>query len=649
MRKSLQLMRDILVFSERGITMAKRSNTKNLKQVVKNQLTQKLEESQERFREQYGEMLNESKLSNESRVSDTRKVTGNAQLPDTVQGERKFKNPEEDLTMAKNFDFEQNEQQDFGAGAKDTTAPITSELPDVDLGDEAAFSEEKANTDSTSGASAKATTGKYEGDLMESARKNIANFEQKFSDAVAVSNLLSNTMKIVRFVTNNTFGRGFAMTTTKLSNSDASDEKSSHFKVEVLKPGRPKSVVVQVPKIIADILTENAKKNSAVTAKALLSGIEGGKLTEEQKKDVVSLVMGYDDLMVRVANLCEGKIPEALINGAKRAVAENAYRTSRDNTTGAYVEKAIDLTGKTAQSTIDGVQHVIYTMKQPDTKLLGKGIDGAEFSEADKKAIERYKAGKVPLKRTQGAYSALFTKDNFVSLTQYNVAQPFSDKLTHDEAVRLSAKAVFHFNKRGESAPRIESYDANLINGDIAAVFDESIDAATRLEMLQTAKNYVRTKADGTPLKRKVRQQDANGKSVYVEVDEVAADVTLADRVLKDFYTGKQISAEDAKKVAFVMYGESGVNKKGDATAPRVQKRKLSFAGMETEADASKGIVGVFGLDDASVSAFVKEVGEETAKEAFVKAATRSSNSNNSADGTSDLEAGLLAAMLTQL
>ena len=56
------------------------------------------------------------------------------------------------------------------------------------------------------------------------------------------------------------------------------------YKIDQIKPGRAKSVIVTMPRIISEILEANSKKSMRALKSALVNGFDGLKLTEEQKK-----------------------------------------------------------------------------------------------------------------------------------------------------------------------------------------------------------------------------------------------------------------------------------------------------------------------------------------------------------------------------
>jgi len=623
---------------------------KNIKesrrQSVKKQITQKLDESQAKFKEEYERQLAETIPSNVAE-SDAAIKEDVSILPDMGKDEMpNIVNNKEEKEMAKQLNFE-DDQKDFGAGAvNESTQLADDKLPEIP--DDAGEAEKKAEQEKGSAGDDKATTGKYEDDLSQLASDNIANFSNIQAEASAVASLLKNNMFIKQFITNATFGRGFALRKQK----DDKGGETAHFMIENMKPGRAKSVVVTVPRKLQEVLTASSKKSMKSLRTQILDATNNGQLTQEEKADTVDMVMGYDDLMVRVANLMEGQIAEF---GGKGGELDAGITVKYGKKAGEEEFVATDLTAKQAVEIVAGKNHIIYTMKQPNSALMAKAVQGEALGEKDKKTIKRYRDGKTPLKRTQGAFSALYTDKNFTSISKFDVVTPFgATPITKEQAVRLSARAAYGLKNKAEGV-KMESYDTAMFSKDaaVAAVFDPSVPAAERLETLQVAKGYQAKNADGTVKTQKRRKLDANGKTVmdannkpvYEAVEVKAHDVKLNDRTIKNYYTGKPLTAEEAGKAGFVMYGEESVSKKNTPVAPRVRKSKLAFVGLDVEVDEKKGVVATYGLDDASVSSFVKLVGEEVAKEAFIKAASRNSRGADTT-ASSEYEDGMLAALL---
>lgn len=621
-------------------------NLKNSKrQNIKNQITKKLDEDYEKFKEKYNRQLAEN-IPSTVDASDTSTQQIENSIPSIDATENNIiKSPKEDKTMAKNFNFT-DDANDFGTGAENKT--ITPEtLPEIK--DDVTEAEVKAKTND--GSKDEATTGRYADNLSELAATHIANFTNIQAEASAVATLLKGNLFIKQFITNGEFGRGFVLTKVK----DEKNSTVSHFKIENLKPGRAKAVVITVPRRLQEVLAASGKKSAGSLRKMLLDATNNGQLTPEEKADTVDMVMGYDDLMVRVANLMEGQIAEFGGKGGDLdARITSRYMKKVDETTKEERFEPKDISANQATEVINGKSHIIYTMNQPNSALIAKAVSGEALGEKDKKTIKRYQEGKSPLKRTKNAFSALYTDKNFTSISKYETAKPFSEGFTKEQAVRLSARAAFGKSKLSQTDV-MESYDTGMFAGDdgIAAVFNPNVPISERLETLQKAKGYQPKNSDGSVKVRKVRKVDATGKSVldandkpiYEEVPYEVRDLMLTDRVIKSYYTGQPLTDEEARNAEFVMYGEQGVNKKGMATSPRVRKTRLSFVGLEVEVSEGKGIVGTYGLDDESVSAFVNMVGEEVAKEAFIKAASRNSRGGDNT-ASSEYEDGQLAAIL---
>lgn len=628
--------------------MAKSVNTKSKRQVVKEQITRSLDESQAKFKEEYERSLLEHNPSKVDGSDPATEVT--TEVPKIEEAQKPIITYKEEKTMARVLNFEDDQKvADFGEGAKNESKPISDELPDIQ--DDASNTEIKANEEKSEGSDT-ATTGKYEDDLSALAEQNIRNFTNIQAEASKVAQLLKQNLLIKQFVTNGTFGRGFVLGTQ----ADGKNGKTAHYKIENIKPGRAKSVVVTVPRKLQEVLAASAKKSVKSLRTQILDATNDGVLTPEEKADTVDMVIGYDDLMARIANLCEGQVAEFGGKGGVLDTAANVKYTKKvDPVTGVESYNETDVSANQVIDIVGGKSHVFYTMAQPSSALMAKAISGEALGDKDKKAIKRFREGKTPLKRTKGAFSALYTEKNFVSTVKYEEVAPFGAQLTKEQAVRLSAKANFKHANHDASVAPIESYDSAMFasNDGIAAVFNPTVPADKRMETMQVAKNYQPKNADGTVKTRKVPKTDANGKIVvdaegkriYEVVEEKARDIQLSDRTLKNFYTGKPLTAEEAKTAMFVTYGEPGVTKQNKPTAPRVQKKRIAFDGLETEVNASRGIVGTFGLDDSSVAAFVQMVGQDIAKEAFVKAVSRNSRGGDNTSA-SEYEEGLLAALL---
>lgn len=654
---------------------------------VKSQITESLNESQKKFNEEYqNRMLAQQNLSDGAvePVSDTAQSTlepiQSMPLENTVE---KTVNKEEEK-MAKELKFDDDNQK-FGENAKDETQkPETGAIPEVNsdaapnaevaaenntvmddtlpqIEDDGAVIEEKAKEDSAKTEKEKVTTGRYDGNLEDLAEKHITNFSNLKERAASVAYLLQNNVMLKQMITAGNFGRGFVMVTQNIAGTGQESDKVSHFRIENLKPGRAKTVVVTMPRVLRDILVSTA--SSSKLSQKLSEVTKDGTLTEEQSKDTVDVVMRYDDLMSRVATMFEGKIAE--FGGVGGELDDNInvkYGMKNDPTTQTQDWASTDVSDKLVKEPLHGKPHVMYTMAQPSGALMSKAVKGEALGDKDRKAIKRYREGKTPLKRNRGAYSALYTHNNFTSLIQYVQVTPFSGNLSSEDAKKLSAKAVFKFKERSASSPRMESYDSEMVNGDIVRVFDPSIKAEDRIKLMQVASGYVKTKADGTPYTKKVAKvdesgkevKDAKGNRVYENVPYKAVDKKLADRTVRDYYTGEPLPNDKVAKAGFVTYGEPGMTKgtatkPAHATAPRVNRKRISFEKCEATPDASKGLVGVFGIDDASVSRFVKLVGEDVAKEAFINATSRATSTAAGGAAASEYGDGILAAMLNDI
>lgn len=624
-------------------------NLKNSKrQNIKDRITKELDKNLEDFKKEYDRQLAENIPSNVDVSDASTKVTEDS-IPSIEKTETIKSNfIKEEKQMAKNFNFN-DDQAGFGEGATNNSLNLRTDLPEIpDVENDATEEEAKVSGDGAD--NDERTTGKYNDDLSQLASNHVANFTNIQAEASAVASLLKNNVFIKQFVTNNDFGRGFVLTKSK-------NEKGTvcHFKIENLKPGRAKAVVITVPRKLQEVLTASSKKSMKSLSAQIMDATNNGQLTAEEKADTVDMVIGYDDLMVRVANLMEGQIAEfGGKDGELDAKITSRYVKKTDETTKEDKFEVKDISANQATEVIGGKNHIVYTMNQPSSLLLAKAIQGEALSDKDKNTIKRYRDGKSPLKRTKNAFSALYTDKNFTPISKYETAKPFSEGFTKEQAIRLSARALFGKSKL-TSQDVMESYDTGMFKGDdgVAAVFNPNVTVSERMETLQKAKGYQPKNADGTVKTMKVRKVDANGKSVmgpdgkavYEEKQLETRDVVLSDRVLKDYYTGKPLEGNEARDAEFVMYGEPGVNKKGAPTSPRVRKNKLSFVGLEVVVSNEKGIAGTYGLDDESVSAFVKMVGEEVAKEAFIKAASRNSRGGDNT-AASEFENGQLSAIL---
>ena len=623
-------------------------NLKNSKrQNIKKKITDSLDKSFDDFKKEYDRQLAENIPSNVDVSDASAKVTEDSipSIEETVTINSNLIMEEKE--MAKKFNFN-DDQTGFGEGATNNSLNLRTDLPDIpDVENDITEEENKVGENSGND---ERTTGKYNDDLSQLASNHVANFTNIQAEASAVASLLKNNVFIKQFITNADFGRGLVLTKSK-------NEKGTvcHFKIENLKPGRAKSVVITVPRKLQEVLTASSKKSIKTLSRQIIDSTNNGQLTPEEKADTVDMVIGYDDLMVRVANLMEGQIAEfGGKDGELDAKITSKYVKKVDEATKEDKFEVKDISFNQATEVIGGKNHIVYTMNQPSSALLAKAIAGEALGDKDKNTIKRYRDGKTPLKRTRNAFSALYTDKNFTPISQYETAKPFSEGFTKEQAVRLSARALFGKAKL-TSQDVMESYDSGMFKGDdtVAAVFDPSIPVSERIETLQKAKGYQPKNADGSVKTVKVRKMDANGKSItdengkaiYEEKPAETRDVVLSDRVLKDYYTGKPLEGNEARDAEFVMYGEPGVNKKGAPTSPRVRKNKLSFVGLEVMVSNERGVAGTYGLDDESVSAFVKMVGEEVAKEAFIKAASRNSRGGDNTVA-SEFEEGQLSAIL---
>lgn len=615
------------------------SNSKQRKhEKVRAQVVSKLEEMEAEVKDKYQQAIDDSlkqNMADEVSVKDVAPV---------MLGE-KFENVEVN-EMAKNFDFNADEQN-FGEGAEETPLKV-EDMPEglPTVKDDSETIEEQTKETETKDADDKATTGKYD-DIEELAKKNISNWANISAKAASVVKLLKDNMMIKQFITTAEFGRGMVLAKQNIAGKSETRDNTAHFKIENLKPGRAKAVVVTLPKALQEVLTASANKKMNALRDVLASSFPNGELTAEQKADTVDMVMAFDDLMVRVANLCEGRIAEFDGVDGQLSVApasKTLYKT--DALTGVVTTEAKDVSANQVVEIINGKKHVMYTMAQPNSALMKKVLDGEVLGDKDSNVIERYKKGKTPLKRVKGAYSALYTNKNYTSASRYVTAKPFAAGLTKDDAETLSRKAVYQYKKHDSTAVRVESYDTAMVDGDMLKVFDPSIDAKQRYEMLTVAKGYVRTKQGGTPYMRSIPDIDpeTGKKKGMKQVTETPHDKTLVDRIPKDFYTGAKI--ENIESIEFVTYGMSGKTKKDNKdTAPRARKNRISFAGLEAELSETKGIVGKFDIKDASVSRLVELTSETVAKEAFIKALTRKSNGKDNNVG-SEYDDGVLSALL---
>ena len=129
------------------------------------------------------------------------------------------------------------------------------------------------------GAKDEATKGRYANNLTELAANNIANFTNIQAEASAVATLLKGNLFIKQFITNGEFGRGFVLTKVK----DEKNSTVSHFKIENLKPGRAKAVVISVPRRLQEVLAASGKKSASSLRKMLLDATNNGQLTPEEQ------------------------------------------------------------------------------------------------------------------------------------------------------------------------------------------------------------------------------------------------------------------------------------------------------------------------------------------------------------------------------
>lgn len=609
------------------------------KSQLREKLTNKLEELDKQNQLEYQKRVEEfNKQKEAEQIHSAQLETINYQNLAEDQ-ETKTSNKEE-LQMSRAINFKE-ELENTGVEKVNL-----GEIPSIQ--DDAGEVEVKQNA--ATDATAKESTGKFDGDLEEIAKQNISNFAQIQEKSKNIANLLRQNLFIKQFITTGDFGRGMAMAITKPK--DGTDEdKVAHFKVEQIKPGRAKSVIVTMPKVIADVLQSTAKKSAKGVKEALINNLSGD-LTPEQKADTVDVVMGYDELMVRVANLMEGQIAEfGGVNGELSFKGDGIkVAPKKDVSTNKTEFATTSLVDNQVKEMIGGKEHIIYTMKLVDAGILGKAAQGEALSEKEKKAVTTYKTGKAPLKRTKGAFSALYTPTNYTPTVQYETVKPFG-QITKDEAERLSAKAVF--KAKANTSVRVESYDAAMVKDDILQVFDPSVKADDRYEMLTVAKNFVRTDKNGNPVMRKVpdidengnRRKDANGKNAWKEIADTATDQVLTDRVPRDYFTGAPVDKANLAEIEFVKYGVPGLSKDNKATMPKAQKKRISFEGCEATVKEGAGIVGTYDLTDKSVEGVLKLASEATVKDAFIAATTRTSKgkSNNVAN---EYEDGLIAALL---
>lgn len=483
----------------------------------------------------------------------------------------------------------------------------------------------------------------------EALKGTFTNLQEK---AVSVKKILTDNLAVKQFITASDFGRGLELVKQKITDGDI----LCHFAVKTIKPGRAKSVVVSVPRVIADLFEQTRRKSPKGVMNAVADSFENGQLTDEQKADRVDLVMNYDDFCIKVANLMEGVVAEfGGVGGVLDTdVAKTAYKAERPDKDGKVNFVAKDLDAGTIKEVIGGKTHVLYQMVQPKKEYLKKlAQNSAEMNKAELDAINRWKNGKSALKRTKGAFSVLYTPENYTSAIQFETVKPFGKTpLTAEQAKALSAKAAFakNNNKFGEGSElRLDSYDAQGFNGDVFKAFDPSVKADARYEILTVAKDYAKKGKDGKVLTQKiwteVKKEDGTVKREQVPTEIKAAKFTLVDRLPKNFFTGQVLEGAELENAEFVTYGSSYTNKQNKMVAPPTLKKRISFDGLEAEVNERRGIVGTFGLEDESVSKLIKLTSEEVAKNAFISAFSRTS-SGRTKNEVSEYEDGTVSALM---
>lgn len=475
-----------------------------------------------------------------------------------------------------------------------------------------------------------------------------------------VTRLLKENVFMKQFITATDFGRGFVLSTTKGETKEGQSVKYlGEYRIENLKPGRAKSAVITIPRVLANIFESSKAGSVSGLRKELQKIAEGGGLSPEDLADTVDFAMNYNDLAARIAVLMEGEIAEfGGVDGALSVPVESYSAKNDVETGGSFVRN------NKAEANVQVVgtkQHNMYAMTGVPRELLLAIAQRQSISSSDDdsniKKIQRFKEGKSPLKRVRGGHSPLYTSKNFTPMAQYVTVAPFAGALSQSDAERLSAKAVFQSKNNKHIADlTMKTYDAEQIKSgsNVAAVFDPSIPAGQRFEQLTVAKDYVELDAYGDVKMRKVLRKDdkgnaikdANGKNVYDSKPVEKATRRLLGRTPRDFFTGKEYTAAEMGEVTFVKYGEESLSKKGTQVSPRAQKNVLSYEGKEVVVDTARGVAGTYGLDDASIDNMRNlGIGEDVIKDAFKKAVTRKATAR-SITPSGDLDDGILMSLL---
>lgn len=463
--------------------------------------------------------------------------------------------------------------------------------------------------------------------------------KELYEQAQDVVPILFNNIFVKQFFTGNSFGNGFVMKAHKdtvdkdkdKNKENKKDENISYeaeYVVENLKPGRPKSVVISVPEMIATFLSEmgSATTENAIMDFAQRISDDNGKIDRngEWTKNLVDFDMTYSDFMTRVTTLMGGAVLEyGGVGGELDYTGEkyNCKRVRGDDTKLDTDKVEISPT----YVTIRGKRYIQYEVSSSfDPAVYVEAIKtGKALEEKDNNARYRWMNGNVPLVRSGKAFSQLFTPKNFTPLAKYDDVPAFVSTLTKEDAERLSARAKYWYDEKylkDRNKYYMQSYSDGMFKdgSNIAEVFNPSIKPEDRFRILTYAEGVTLKDGQGNPRTVLTDKKDANGntvkdekgKPVKVAVPRKSGNMYLTKRIPRDHYTGKQITAENMGEVRFVRYGETGLTKDQKITSPRALIYK--YKDPQSTTDDAANVVGTFDVSDEIFAHAKSLMSEET-------------------------------------
>lgn len=480
--------------------------------------------------------------------------------------------------------------------------------------------------------------------ILTSKSKN----KELMEHAKDVVSILTNNIFVKQFFTNNSFSNGFAMKAHKdavgeNAPKDAAVSYEAEYVVEKLKPGRPKSVVVSVPEVIATFLkTAGTDVGANIESFAdLFERDENGNIDKNGswRNNWVDLDMNFNDFMTRVTTLLGGVVLE--YGGADGELSYDGEKYNCKQIRGDASKLDTDKVAiEPTYTMVNGkkyMQYEVSTSYDPG-EYIETIKTGKPLTEKVNNARWRWINGQVPLVRSGKAFSQLLTPKNFTPLAKYDEVAPFVATLSKEDAVRLSARAKYWYDEKlskDKDKYYLQSYSQDMFkNGsNIAEVFNPDVAPDKRFQMLTHAENVTIKEKNGETRTVKVIKKDesgntvkdSNGKTVYEYKPVTTGDRYLTKRIPRDHFTGKQITAENMGDVKFVRYGEPGMTQKNVITAPKA--RVFKYKDPQSTSDDAANVVGTFDISDP-IFANAKTLMSE---EVILSAITRSKEVGGSA------------------